>query len=121
MPRARNRVCSTPGCPNIQPEPQCATHRAERDRHQRRTTPTKVTRTYAEQRRRKAAVDAHRATHGDWCPGYRRPAHPATDLTADHVDEIDLGGAPDGELQILCRSCNSTKAGQRHTADLRKQ
>ncbi|MDF3308727.1 hypothetical protein P3H15_27290 [Rhodococcus sp. T2V] len=112
MPRPRSRVCSMPGCPSIQTEPQCPTHRAERDRHQRRTTPTKVTRTYAEQKRRKAAVDTHRAKYGDWCPGYARPPHTATDLTADHIDEISLGGAPGGQLQVYCRSCNSSKAGR---------
>lgn len=54
----------------------------------------------------KAAVSAHRATVGDWCPGYGRPAHQATDLTAEHSTPISRGGVVDG---VLCRSCNSRK------------
>ena len=51
-------------------------------------------------------VAAWRTVHGDWCPGWRRPAHPATDLTAEH------GGNPVGSRRVagvLCRSCNSAK------------
>ncbi|WP_072689296.1 HNH endonuclease [Rhodococcus marinonascens] len=120
MPRASKRVCAVSGCPAMQADRLCPPHRAERERHQRQTTPTKRTRTWGEQKRRKAAVDRHRATVGNWCPGYQRPAHPAADLTADHIDEISLGGAPDGELQVCCRSCNSAKAGRRQASDLRK-
>ena len=28
---------------------------------------------------------AWRGEHGDWCPGYGRTAHTASDLTVDHV------------------------------------
>ncbi len=28
---------------------------------------------------------AWRGQHGEWCPGYQRDAHPASDLTVDHV------------------------------------
>jgi hypothetical protein len=47
---------------------------------------------------------------GDWCPGYQRPAHPAADLTIDHVEPLAAGGAPFdiGNTAVLCRSCNST-------------
>ncbi|MEM6109505.1 HNH endonuclease signature motif containing protein [Mycobacterium sp. 050272] len=114
----RVRVCSVPGCPGLQPESRCEDHRRESDRFQRATTPTKVARD-ADRARRKAAVDAHRAQHGDWCPGFNRPPHHSTDLTADHIDEISRGGAPDGELQVLCRSCNSRKAGTRKNRTLR--
>jgi len=31
--------------------------------------------TAAERQRRAAAVTAWRAQHGDWCPGWQRPAH----------------------------------------------
>lgn len=54
----------------------------------------------------RTAVSAHRATVGDWCPGYRRPAHAASDLTAEHGVPISRGGVVDG---VLCRSCNSSK------------
>ena len=54
---------------------------------------------------------AWRGEHGDWCPGYRRPAHRASDLTVDHVVPLAAGGAPFdiGNTSVLCRSCNSTK------------
>ena len=43
-----------------------------------------------------------------WLP---RDAHPAGDLTVDHVVPLAAGGAPMdiGNLAVLCRSCNSTK------------
>jgi 5-methylcytosine-specific restriction protein A len=67
---------------------------------------------------------AWRGEHGDWCPGYGRPAHPASDLTVDHVEPLAAGGAPldIGNTAVLCRSCNSTKGasvdrgGVAHTA-----
>jgi 5-methylcytosine-specific restriction protein A len=54
---------------------------------------------------------AWRGEHGNWCPGYGRPAHPASDLTVDHVVPLSSGGAPIdiGNTAVLCRSCNSTK------------
>jgi 5-methylcytosine-specific restriction endonuclease McrA len=54
---------------------------------------------------------AWRGERGNWCPVYRRPAHPATDLTVDHVVPLAAGGAPFdiGNTAVLCRSCNSTK------------
>jgi 5-methylcytosine-specific restriction protein A len=60
---------------------------------------------------------AWRGQNGNWCPGYQRPAHPAGDLTADHIVPLAAGGAPLdlGNLAVLCRSCNSTKGdGSRH-------
>ena len=52
-----------------------------------------------------------RGEHGNWCPGYLRDAHPASDLTVDHVVPLAAGGAPFdiGNCAVLCRSCNSTK------------
>ena len=54
---------------------------------------------------------AWRGEHGNWCPGYQRPAHPASDLTVDHVVPLAAGGAPFdiANTAVLCRSCNSTK------------
>jgi len=63
----------------------------------------------AERARRKAHVDGWRDQYGDWCPGYLVPGHPASDLTADHVVAVALGGDPQGELGVLCRSCNGRK------------
>jgi hypothetical protein len=47
----------------------------------------------------------------NWCPGYQRDAHPASDLTVDHVVPLAAGGAPFdiANCAVLCRSCNSTK------------
>lgn len=113
MPRARKRVCSEPGCPQVQAEPRCMAHRKARNAHQYRTTPTKVTLDWTERIRRHRFVDAHRARYGNVCPGFGRPPHPAADLTADHIREVSRGGSPIGPLQVLCRSCNSRKAGTR--------
>jgi 5-methylcytosine-specific restriction protein A len=64
----------------------------------------------AETQRRAETVAAWRAVHGDRCPGWRRPPHAASDLTADHVDAVGAGGREDGPLSVLCRSCNGRKA-----------
>lgn len=66
--------------------------------------------TAAETRRRAETVAAHREQYGDLCPGYRRAPHPSVDLTADHIVPVAAGGAEDGELGVLCRECNSSKA-----------
>lgn len=112
MARATARPCTVPGCPDVAYRVgRCHTHAAARDAHQHRTTPTKRTRTWAEQQRRARAVAQHRARHGDWCPGYEVPAHTSADLTADHVVSVastgGMGGS--GRLSVLCRSCNSRK------------
>ena len=54
---------------------------------------------------------AWRGQHGNWCPAYQRDAHPASDLTVDHVVPLAAGGAPlaIANCAVLCRSCNSTK------------
>ena len=54
---------------------------------------------------------AWRGEHGNWCRAYQRDAHPAVDLTVDHVVPLAAGGAPYdiGNTSVLCRSCNSTK------------
>lgn len=68
----------------------------------------------AERRRRAAVVADHREAYGAVCPGWRRPMHEASDLTADHVVPVAAGGAPHGPLEVLCRSCNSTKGARTH-------
>ena len=54
---------------------------------------------------------AWRGQHGNWCPGYQRDAHRASDLTVDHVVPLAAGGPPldIANCAVLCRSCNSTK------------
>lgn len=68
--------------------------------------------TSSERSRRAAAVDAWRRAVGDWCPGYQRAGHPATDLTADHIHAVAAGGEESGALTVLCRSCNSRKGAR---------
>ena len=67
--------------------------------------------TRAWQRLSARVLRARRGEHGDWCPGYARPAHRASDLTVDHVVALAAGGAPFdvANTSVLCRSCNSTK------------
>ena len=56
-------------------------------------------------------LHAWRGQNGNWCPGYQRVAHRASDLTVDHVVPLAAGGAPVDitNCAVLCRSCNSTK------------
>lgn len=56
------------------------------------------------------AVARHRRLHGNICPGWHRPAHPADDLTADHIVPRAHGGTNSRDnVQVLCRACNSAK------------
>lgn len=107
MPRSRLKVCAQPGCPELQYETRCPEHRRELNRHQRQYG-SKADEP-RDRARRKATVDAHRQQHGNWCPGWGREPHASADLTADHITEVTFGGAPDGDLQVLCRSCNGRK------------
>lgn len=93
------RPCLT--CGRLSPASRCPKHN--------RLHPTNVNRNWAERQRRARAVAEHRTQHGDWCPGWHRPAHPSSDLTADHITPVAAGGHPHGPLQVLCRSCNSSK------------
>lgn len=108
MARA-NTICAVPGCPDAtHSRGLCRLHAALHEQHQRRTVPTKVAyRDPVERRRRADAVAAHRARYGNICPGFQRPPHRATDLTAQHGDALVLGGALDQPLTVLCRACNS--------------
>lgn len=110
MARNTMRVCRVHGCPEIQAASLCREHAGERDTHQRRTTPTKVTRDWPERKRRAQAVADHIVEYGYQCPGIGRPPHAATDLTANHLTPIARGGDPRGPLGVACRSCNSRQA-----------
>ena len=96
------RVCAEPGCPVLIPK-------AGRCQKHRRESPTYLQRDWDERKRREALVAAHRAKHGDWCPGWPTTGHephPSDDLTAAHVVAVNNGGI-DGETRVLCRSENS--------------
>lgn len=69
----------------------------------------------AERQRRARTVVEHLERHGPVCPGWRTAPHtvdPAA-LTADHLMPVAAGGAQHGELQVLCRSCNSRRGADR--------
>lgn len=92
---AVGRICKVCGDVN------CAAHR-------------RVSPSYVQTQRRKAAVQDHIQAYGMYCPGWlNRPGHlvtPPNDLTADHIIPVARGGSEDGPLRVLCRSCNSAKA-----------
>jgi len=85
----------------------CTTH--ERQSNRSRHNALYSTRDW--QRLSARVLRAWRGEHGNWCPGYGRPAHRASDLTVDHVIPLAAGGAPFdiANTAVLCRSCNSTK------------
>jgi 5-methylcytosine-specific restriction enzyme A len=102
-------------CRGLSQTSPCLTCQRRRARNAR-PNPTNATRDWQERQRRAATVQAWVATHGWTCPGYQRPAHPATDLTADHVTPIGAGGDPRGDLAVLCRSCNGAKSATHNHA-----
>ncbi|MFF5029237.1 HNH endonuclease signature motif containing protein [Streptomyces collinus] len=93
----------------------CDTHQQQWQQQQDRTRGSAHQRGYTQQWRTTAAraVARHRTERGDWCPGWRVPAHASSDLTADHIVPKAAGGTDDPEnIQVLCRSCNSRKHAQ---------
>ncbi|WP_035799874.1 HNH endonuclease [Kitasatospora mediocidica] len=107
----RQRPCLV--CSRLTRNPsRCDTHQAEWQAQQDQRRGSATRRGYDSRYRRTAAatVANHRASVGDWCPGWRRPGHPATDLTADHVVPLAAGGSNTASnLAALCRSCNAAK------------
>ncbi|HUT78547.1 MAG TPA: HNH endonuclease [Polyangia bacterium] len=101
------KLCTVCGVVTSRAGSRCTTHarQSNRSRH------NALYSTRAWQRLSARVLRAWRGEHGDWCPGYQRPAHPAADLTVDHVVPLAAGGAPFdiGNTTVLCRSCNSTK------------
>jgi 5-methylcytosine-specific restriction protein A len=93
-------------CGRLSDGTRCPAHRRVVLQVKRRRRP-RISR--AEEDRRAATVAAWRAEHGDWCPGWRRPAHLSADLTADHVVPVGGGGSEHGALSVLCRVCNGAK------------
>jgi len=106
-----NRPCLDCGVPTT--GTRCDAHRIAADRERLMLKSQARPVSPVERRRRAAAVAAHRAERGDWCPGWAdRPAHvvvPPNVLTADHVVAVASGGREDGELTVRCRLCNSAK------------
>jgi len=101
------KLCTVCGVVTSRAGSRCADHarQSNRSRH------NALYSTRAWQRLSARVLRAWRGEHGDWCPGYQRPAHHASDLTVDHVVPLAAGGAPFdiANCAVLCRSCNSTK------------
>src|SRR3990170_7842362 len=101
------KLCTVCGVVTSRPGSRCTEHarQSNRSRH------NALYGTRAWQRLSVRVLRAWRGQHGNWCPGYQRDAHPAIDLTADHVVPLAAGGAPLDitNCAVLCRSCNSTK------------
>lgn len=101
------KLCTVCGALTSRPGSRCTTHyrQSNRSRH------NALYSTRAWQRLSARVLRAWRGEHGNWCPGYERPAHAASDLTVDHVVPLAAGGAPFdiANTAVLCRSCNSTK------------
>ena len=101
------RLCTVCGVLTGRAGSRCAEHarQSNRSRH------NALYGTRAWQRLGSRVLRSWRGEHGDWCPGYERAAHRASDLTVDHVVPLAAGGArfDIANCSVLCRSCNSTK------------
>ena len=84
------KLCTVCGVVTSRAGSRCTEHarQSNRSRH------NALYSTRAWQRLSARVLRAWRGEHGNWCPGYQRPAHPATDLTVDHVVPLAAGGAP---------------------------
>ena len=61
-------------------------------------------------KRRKRFLDEWIRRNGNICPGYgSRFPHYSDELSVDHVKPLSRGGPEWGQLQILCKECNSMK------------
>lgn len=106
-------ICCESGCPEKAVyRGRCRQHSTQHERYQRHTVATKRDERQTRKRRR-TVVERWREIHGDWCPGYKRGWHRATDLTAQHRHALAAHGSPNQGLTVLCRACNS-----RHGADV---
>ena len=101
------KLCTVCGVVTSRAGSRCTEHARESNRSRHNA----IYSTRAWQRLSARVLRAWCGEHGNWCPGYQRPAHRATDLTVDHVVPLAAGGAPFdiGNTAVLCRSCNSTK------------
>src|SRR5450759_400814 len=101
------KLCTVCGVATSRPGSRCTEHARQSNRSRHNALHS----TRAWQRLSARVLRAWRGQHGDWCPGYQRDAHPAGDLTVDHVMPLAAGGAPFdiAHFAVRCRSCNSTK------------
>ena len=101
------KLCTVCGVVTSRAGSRCTEHARESNRSRHNALYS----TRAWQRLSARVLRAWRGEHGNWCPGYQRAAHPAADLTVDHVVPLAAGGAPYdiANTSVLCRSCNSTQ------------
>ena len=101
------KLCTVCGVVTSRAGSRCTEHARQSNRSRHNALDS----TRAWQRLSARVLRAWRGEHGNWCPGYGRPAHRGSDLTVDHVVPLAAGGAPFdiGNCAVLCRSCNSTK------------
>ena len=121
MNRTLARPCISCGT-TVRGKARCPACQGQADRAKRARRPDLDD--HHERERRRRVVADHRSLLGDWCPGLpdlRRPAHPAADLTADHVREVALGGRPDGPLVVRCRSCNAARSAHRNRRSMTRR
>lgn len=89
------RRCIVAGCATLTTQARCPAHT--------------LTYPHAERERMRAVVRQWILNHGYICPGYgTTPAHPADDLTADHITPRTSHGLGTA-LTVLCRECNARK------------
>lgn len=79
------KLCTVCGVVTSRSGSRCLTHARlfNRSRH------NALYDTRAWQRLSAQVIARHRSQCGNWCPGYGRDPHPASDLTADHI--VPLG------------------------------
>jgi 5-methylcytosine-specific restriction protein A len=84
------KLCTVCGVVTSRAGSRCTDHarQSNRSRH------NALYSTRAWQRLSARVLRAWRGERGDWCPGYQRDAHRASDLTVDHVVPLAAGGAP---------------------------
>ena len=110
------KLCTVCGVVTSRAGSRCTEHarQSNRSRH------NALYSTRAWQRLSARVLRAWRGVHGNWCPGYQRPAHPLGGLTVDHVIPLAAGEAPFDidNCAVLCRSCNSTKVASADQTNL---
>ena len=98
----------------VRGKPRCSDCAARVDQAKRIKRPDLHNNNRERERRRRLVAD-HRATIGDWCPGVPelgRGAHPAANLSADHLVQVAAGGLETGPLIVRCIPCNSARSAR---------
>ena len=81
------KLCTVCGVVTSRPGSRCTEHARQSNRSRHNT----IYSTRAWQRLSARVLRAWRGQHGNWCPGYQRDAHLASDLTVDHVVPLAAG------------------------------